>query len=390
MKKNNIFNRFIFFTFIYLSLFLCFCISSCPTVCAQDFFKTETFRQYITHLAAHDCKDVFPSEFPYNQEHFEHQIMAITTPDLINFEQWQQLRMSICRNNIFGCLSSVYPSRKKLLVFSLKECLKNQNLSSYMKKLKESDDIHIKALYQNIQYQFSSQQPTFADRSRDLVQEPSHRQNSTLMKKQTEEATVTIEYPLYQTETNRLASFFHSEWPKDKPDIEQMVQSGFFHYGVADFTRCFFCGGGLKSWEQDDDPDTEHCRWYPECHFMIEKKGKPFISAVRKKQTEHEHMKAEQQTQRNAFINNTFKPTLMALGFSADLVNTATENFIAIFDRSRHTCPNTIFELWLEKNLTPVVSERTHTDTRNSEETLVSDNDNPPTYGEAMRGAQQL
>lgn len=27
--------------------------------------------------------------------------------------------------------------------------------------------------------------------------------------------------------------------------------------------RCFFCYGGLQSWEQGDDPWTEHARWFP-------------------------------------------------------------------------------------------------------------------------------
>ena len=31
--------------------------------------------------------------------------------------------------------------------------------------------------------------------------------------------------------------------------------------------RCFFCYGGLQSWEQGDDPWTEHARWFPRYHL---------------------------------------------------------------------------------------------------------------------------
>ena len=33
--------------------------------------------------------------------------------------------------------------------------------------------------------------------------------------------------------------------------------------GQQDKVRCFFCYGGLQSWEQGDDPWTEHARWFP-------------------------------------------------------------------------------------------------------------------------------
>lgn len=33
--------------------------------------------------------------------------------------------------------------------------------------------------------------------------------------------------------------------------------------GQQDKVRCFFCYGGLQSWEQGDDPWTEHAKWFP-------------------------------------------------------------------------------------------------------------------------------
>ena len=54
------------------------------------------------------------------------------------------------------------------------------------------------------------------------------------------------------------------------------------HYflGFDDQVRCFACDGGLKKWDPEDDPLTEHCRWFPECPFLLEKKGEDFVRLV--------------------------------------------------------------------------------------------------------------
>ena len=52
--------------------------------------------------------------------------------------------------------------------------------------------------------------------------------------------------------------------------------------GTEDHCRCFFCGGGLRRWEEDDFPWTEHARWYPTCPFVRQCKGESFIDAVQK------------------------------------------------------------------------------------------------------------
>ncbi|XP_069110384.1 baculoviral IAP repeat-containing protein 7-like [Argopecten irradians] len=37
-----------------------------------------------------------------------------------------------------------------------------------------------------------------------------------------------------------------------------MAKSGLFYVGSEDYVRCFFCGTGLRNWENDDIPDFEH------------------------------------------------------------------------------------------------------------------------------------
>ena len=50
--------------------------------------------------------------------------------------------------------------------------------------------------------------------------------------------------------------------------------------GYSDCCRCFYCGGGLKSWEPDDEPWVEHARWFKDCPYLLTSKGPDFIEAV--------------------------------------------------------------------------------------------------------------
>ncbi|XP_047391811.1 baculoviral IAP repeat-containing protein 7 isoform X2 [Sciurus carolinensis] len=50
--------------------------------------------------------------------------------------------------------------------------------------------------------------------------------------------------------------------------------------GQQDKVRCFFCYGGLQSWERGDDPWTEHAKWFPRCQFLLQSKGRGFVRSV--------------------------------------------------------------------------------------------------------------
>ncbi|RXG68825.1 Baculoviral IAP repeat-containing protein 2 [Armadillidium vulgare] len=52
--------------------------------------------------------------------------------------------------------------------------------------------------------------------------------------------------------------------------------------GLSDHVRCFHCGKGLRNWEPDDDPWVEHARWFPDCHFVLLKKGVEYVDKVRR------------------------------------------------------------------------------------------------------------
>lgn len=87
------------------------------------------------------------------------------------------------------------------------------------------------------------------------------------------------EFPEYAIETARLRSF--AEWPrhmKQKPP--QLAEAGFFYTGVGDRVKCFSCGGGLKDWDEDDEPWEQHSLWMGRCRFLKLIKGESYIEAV--------------------------------------------------------------------------------------------------------------
>ncbi|XP_075820078.1 baculoviral IAP repeat-containing protein 7 isoform X2 [Microtus pennsylvanicus] len=86
-------------------------------------------------------------------------------------------------------------------------------------------------------------------------------------------------FPEMDSEDLRLASFYN--WPPTAGiQPEPLAAAGFFHTGQQDKVRCFFCYGGLQSWEQGDDPWTEHARWFPRCRFLLQSKGRHFVERI--------------------------------------------------------------------------------------------------------------
>lgn len=86
-------------------------------------------------------------------------------------------------------------------------------------------------------------------------------------------------YPNFVTLQGRIVSFDNSPG-FISVNSEMMASAGFFYVGSSDQTRCFFCGGGLRNWEYDDNPWVEHARWFPKCHFLLQNKGAKFIEYV--------------------------------------------------------------------------------------------------------------
>ncbi|XP_052097148.1 baculoviral IAP repeat-containing protein 7-like isoform X9 [Mytilus californianus] len=122
-------------------------------------------------------------------------------------------------------------------------------------------------------------------------------------------------YPNYACLTVRISSF--EGWPSYLDQSpRQMAMAGFLFAGYHDYTRCFFCGGGLRNWEAGDDPWVEHARWFPKCTFLKQNKGEKFINAVQKRQA-----KIDRET--NATHENT-QQTASRAQTTASAVNTST------------------------------------------------------------------
>ncbi|KAH3736388.1 hypothetical protein DPMN_042951 [Dreissena polymorpha] len=90
---------------------------------------------------------------------------------------------------------------------------------------------------------------------------------------------------------SRLDTF--TNWPSHVTQRPQeLAEAGLYYTGIDDHCRCFACDGGLRKWEQGDDPWIEHCRWFPACPYAREVKGRDFIDLIQ--------LSADQAAEQNA------------------------------------------------------------------------------------------
>ncbi|KAM6976421.1 baculoviral IAP repeat-containing protein 7 [Aplochiton taeniatus] len=86
-------------------------------------------------------------------------------------------------------------------------------------------------------------------------------------------------YPEMEAEESRLTTFHN--WPTGalvQPNV--LARAGFFYTGHGDNVKCFFCDGGLRNWETEDDPWQEHAKWFPRCDFLIQSRGREYVSNI--------------------------------------------------------------------------------------------------------------
>ncbi|XP_076079629.1 putative inhibitor of apoptosis isoform X1 [Mytilus galloprovincialis] len=86
-------------------------------------------------------------------------------------------------------------------------------------------------------------------------------------------------YPNNTIMSERLKTF--NNWPSHYPQSpENLAKAGFFYTGINDLVRCYHCGGGLTSWEAEDNAWVEHAHWFPQCTYLRQNKGDEFIQLV--------------------------------------------------------------------------------------------------------------
>ena len=82
---------------------------------------------------------------------------------------------------------------------------------------------------------------------------------------------------------DRVETFNHGTWRcqyKGAATISQIAEAGFFYNGYVDSVKCWYCDGRLINWKQDDEPWTEHAKWFPGCEYLLQKKGVTFVLHV--------------------------------------------------------------------------------------------------------------
>ena len=92
------------------------------------------------------------------------------------------------------------------------------------------------------------------------------------------EKKFTISFPKYSQLSDRLNSF-NNETLRDyvKENKQTLAEAGFFSNGKEDDTICYYCGGGIRDWVEDDDPWEVHASCFTYCPFIYVMKGKEYV-----------------------------------------------------------------------------------------------------------------
>jgi len=73
--------------------------------------------------------------------------------------------------------------------------------------------------------------------------------------------------PEFATKESRMITY--ESWP---PGLNQkprdLVEAGFYYTGYSDRVKCFFCGGGLEAWHEQDSVIGEHKKWFEDCLYI--------------------------------------------------------------------------------------------------------------------------
>ncbi|KAL3882677.1 hypothetical protein ACJMK2_028994 [Sinanodonta woodiana] len=164
-------------------------------------------------------------------------------------------------------------------------------------------------------------------------------------------------HPYYATLSNRIASFtgwlgLTTHQPRD------LASAGFFYVGTGDCVRCFFCGGGLRSWQNGDDPYAEHARWYPDCDYIRIYRSDEDLQ-VFPGDTERSPETNDAQSVGNApdiskkemeenALRTTAAQSIIAMGYTIQTVTQAIETF-RLYQESKLFTAEQLLEIILEK-----------------------------------------
>jgi len=89
-----------------------------------------------------------------------------------------------------------------------------------------------------------------------------------------------IAFPNFSQLSERLSSFDNDSLkPYVKNRKQTLAEAGFFSNGKEDFTLCYYCGGGIKDWDEEDDPWEVHATCFTYCPFVYLIKGNEYVDS---------------------------------------------------------------------------------------------------------------
>lgn len=89
-------------------------------------------------------------------------------------------------------------------------------------------------------------------------------------------------HPNYAQYQARLDTY--KDWPATlSQQPVDLAKAGFYYFGIKDMVKCFFCNGGLKNWDHNDDPFQDHVRWFPKCQFIRQLMGHEYVEQIKDK-----------------------------------------------------------------------------------------------------------
>lgn len=133
---------------------------------------------------------------------------------------------------------------------------------------------------------------------------------------------VTTKYPQYAEFPKRLETFKH--WPTHtgiRP--YDLAEAGLVYTGVGDCVRCFWCGVGLREWEQGNNPLLEHAKYFSECPYVIQKRGSFINSLVDGDSGGEASRKEFQSGYESDQMNSPAALSCIYMGYDKEIVQTA-------------------------------------------------------------------
>ncbi|XP_022160560.1 E3 ubiquitin-protein ligase XIAP-like [Myzus persicae] len=98
----------------------------------------------------------------------------------------------------------------------------------------------------------------------------------------------TLVYPEFSSFHSRLKTYkkFPENSFQNKYDLSEC---GLKYSGIDDIVECFCCGLILHNWEKLDNPWIEHCRYNPNCIYVLLMRGNQFVQKILAKYCKTEH-----------------------------------------------------------------------------------------------------